>query len=167
MSADDQPAQARPEPDDHGPPPIWERWAATGLSIAEDVLYVGVGVVLVLLAAGLLVRAVIDFVPSLGDLSGEDALKVLSTTLLVLILAELLFTVVQWLRDHVVRITPYLVVALTAAVRRILLITATEKVNPGVTTDQFGLALVELGLLTVLVAVLVALMIWMRRAGIR
>lgn len=136
------------------------RKAARLLEVGEDLLYVSAGLVLVLLAAALLIAGVRDFAGGAGKLGiAASSFKLLGTALLVLIIAELLATMIVWLRDHTLPPDPFLMVALTAAVRRILLITAQDKLVPDTTPDLLRLALLELAILTVLVFLFVAALI--------
>jgi len=141
----------------------WERRLGGVLSIAEDVLYAVVGVVLVVLAATILVSGAITFVDDVGGDAVKASITLLSQALLALIVVELLYTVVVWLRDHVLRPDPFLLVAITAAVRRFLLITAQEKIGGDVTNAEYRLALLEAGVLVVLVVSFSALLIWLWR----
>jgi uncharacterized membrane protein (DUF373 family) len=141
----------------------WERRLGGALSIAEDVLYAIVGAVLVVLAATILVSGAITFVDEVGEDAVKASIAMLSQALLALIVVELLYTVVVWLRDHVLRPDPFLLVAITAAIRRFLLITAQEKLGGDVTNAEYRLALLEAGVLVVLVVSFSALLIWLWR----
>ena len=145
------------------PPTVFERVAARALGVAEDVVYAGIGVILLLLSIAILVSGILTFVRDVGEHAIAASVVLLSTSLLSLIVVELLYTVVVWLRDHVLRPDPFLIVAITAAVRRILLITAQEKLGI-VDPESYRLAMLELGLLTVLVVGFTAVLIALRRA---
>lgn len=171
MSGEETETRApRPTPDprsgpgEQGEAPVeWERRLGGTLSIAEDVLYAIVGAVLVVLAATILVSGAVTFVDEVGEDAAKASIAMLSQALLALIVIELLYTVVVWLRDHVLRPDPFLLVAITAAVRRFLLITSQEKLASDVTNAEYRLALLEAGVLVVLVVAFSALLIWLWR----
>jgi hypothetical protein len=76
---------------------------------------------------------------------------------------EILYTVQVSLREHTLAPEPFLVVGLIAGIRRILVLTAefSEMVEEG--GDTFRNAMLELGLLTVLVLALVGALAMLRR----
>lgn len=104
------------------------------LEHAQDVLTVGIGVVLLALAAVILVSGVAEFVHSLSVarvLSAQSitaaAVALLDEVLLVLILIEILHTVVLSLRSHRLIAQPFIVVGLVAVIREILFVLTGEK----------------------------------------
>jgi uncharacterized membrane protein (DUF373 family) len=142
------------------PPNRSERW----LTLAETVLYTVIAVLLAVAAFVLLGAASIDFLTALGEGSiGRATLEMLNQLLLVLMLAELLYTVRASLREHTLIAEPFLVIGLIAGVRRVLVITA-EAWNLGEAhPDQFMRAMLELGLLTVMTLVIVVSIVLLRR----
>ncbi|HSL47655.1 MAG TPA: phosphate-starvation-inducible PsiE family protein [Candidatus Deferrimicrobiaceae bacterium] len=144
-------------------PPVRER-IAQGFTHVEDVLYVGIGVVLAAAAVAMLVSAATVFARSLaaGGLGGS-IVGVLDQLLLILMMIEILYTVQVSFREHVLVPEPFVLVALIAAVRRILVITA----EFGTLMEQgeavFRYAMIELGLLTVMTGVLVACLVGLRK----
>lgn len=144
-------------------PPVRER-IAQGFTHVEDVLYVGLGVVLAAAAVAMLVSAATVFARSLaaGGLAGS-IVGVLDQLLLILMMIEILYTVQVSFREHVLVPEPFVLVALIAAVRRILVITA----EFGTLMEQgeavFRYAMIELGLLTVMTGVLVACLVGLRK----
>jgi len=98
---------------------------AQGFTKIEDVLYVGLGVVLTAGGVALLVNAVIHFVRSLlGGAIGPSVVTVLDQLLLILMIIEILYTVQVSFRERVLVPEPFVLVALIAGVRHILVITA-------------------------------------------
>jgi len=83
----------------------------------------------------------------------------LNDVLLVLMLVELLHTVRISLRAHQLVPEPFLIVGLIAAIRRVLVITAEQGSAVASQAPSFRLAMVELGLLTILILALVAALI--------
>ena len=137
-----------------------ERW----LTAAEDVLYVGIALLLLLAAVALLLTAAIEFSVEIGrETIGEQTLHMLNELLLVLMIVELFHTVRVSLREHTLVPEPFLIVGLIAGVRRVLIITA-EAWHLGETDpSQFERAMVELGLLTVMTLAIVVSIILLRR----
>jgi hypothetical protein len=132
----------------------------------EDVVYVGLAVILAALALGLLVEAGMAFWSAVvgGELGARVAL-LLDRLLLILMVVEILYTVQVSLREHTLMPEPFLVVGLIAGIRRILVLTAefSDMLLEG--GDTFRNAMIELALLTFLVvALVIALAVLRRRA---
>lgn len=136
---------------------------ATAFTWLEDVVYVGLGVLLALAAAGLLVHGGIGLVRALPRLDVQAVVALLDQILLALMIVELLYTVKVSFREHAVIAEPFLLVALIAAVRRILVITAEFSAQTRPDDRLFRQVMAELGLLTVLVVALVASVVILRR----
>ena len=137
---------------------------ATGFTWLEDVIYVALGLLLALSAIGLIVHGGIDLVRAL--LAGFEVraiVALLDQILLALMIVELLYTVKVSFREHAVMAEPFLLVALIAAVRRILVITAEFSAQARPDDRLFRQVMSELGLLTVLVLALVASVVILRR----
>ena len=138
---------------------------AQGFTTVEDVLYVGLGVVLSVAGIALLVNAAVEFTRRLtGGGVPATVASVLDQLLLVLMIIEILYTVQVSFRQHVLVPEPFVLVALIAAVRRILVITA----EFGSLMGQRGegavrYAMIELGLLTVMAGVLVGCLVGLRK----
>jgi uncharacterized membrane protein (DUF373 family) len=139
-------------------------WIARGFSRFEDVVYIGLSLLLAALAVGLLVDAGAMFFRSVT--AGEFAQRVtplLDRLLLILMVVEILYTVQVSLREHTLVPEPFLVVGLIAAIRRILVLTAEFSEMIKVGGDVFRNAMLELGLLTALVVGLVIALTLLRR----
>ena len=132
------------------------RWLSTGFSLIEDILYVGLGLLLAGVAGALLITEVIYFIQYISARAlSENVVLLLDRVLLIIIFAEVLYTVQVSLRQHVLQPGPFLVVGLIAVTRRILVLTAEL---PKMAKESEGLlhnALLELAMLTVLTLVLV------------
>ena len=127
-----------------------------GLSLVEDAVYVGLGVLLAIVAVALLIIALKGAVTSiLGASLGNNIVDLLDQILLVLLIVELLYTVQVSFREHGLLAEPFLIVALIAVIRRVLVITAQIPKLPESTEMVFRHAMWELGLMTVMIAVLV------------
>lgn len=144
-------------PGDHGPQPgsLRSRLSGDVLRTVEAWIYLAVAAVLVVLAGTVLVAELIEFVDAATAGSLRDgALGLLDTVLLVLMIVEILHTVGISLREHTLVPEPFLVVGLIAAIRRILVITAEQAAPSAAEATSFRLAMMELGLLTVLIVAL-------------
>jgi phosphate starvation-inducible membrane PsiE len=130
---------------------------ARGFGHFEDVVYVGLGLLLAYSAGALLVtggKALWASVVAGAPASG--IIELLDRTLLILMIVELLYTVQVSFRAHALMPKPFLVVGLIAATRRILVVTAefsrvVEKPDPA----MFHNAMIEIALLTGMVLALV------------
>ena len=136
---------------------------STAFTWLEDVVYVALGILLALSAIGLLVHGGIDLVRALPRLDVRAVVALLDQILLALMIVELLYTVKVSFREHTLVAEPFLLVALIAAVRRILVITAEFSAQTRPDDRLFRQVLAELGLLTVLVLALVASVVILRR----
>jgi uncharacterized membrane protein (DUF373 family) len=125
---------------------------------------VGLGVVLAAGGVALLVSAAIYFARSLlGGAIGASVVAVLDQLLLILMMIEILYTVQVSFREHVLVPEPFVLVALIAAVRRILVITAEFGTLSEQGESAFRYAMIELGLLTVMIGVLVTCLVGLRK----
>jgi len=89
----------------------------------------------------------------------------LDRILLALMIVELLYTVQVSFREHTLVPEPFVLVALIATVRRILVITAEFGAQTDVDQAHFRLVMLELALLTVLIVVLVGSLVTLRRSA--
>ena len=131
-------------------------WIARAFSRVEDVVYVALGLLLAASAIALLVSAGVTFARTVaaGQIAGS-LVAILDQLLLVLMIVEILYTVQISFREHALMAEPFLVVGLIAGIRRVLVITAElSKVAQG-DPAAFRNAMLELGLLTVLILALV------------
>jgi uncharacterized membrane protein (DUF373 family) len=97
-----------------------------GLTRFEDVLYASVGLLLAAAGVLVLVGTVSGLVRQLHHRAGavDVAVLVLDRVLLLLIVAELLYTLRFVVRTHEIAVEPFLYIGLIAVVRRILIVTA-------------------------------------------
>ena len=91
----------------------------------EDLVYIGLGLLLAGSAVGLLVTTIVHFGSSVfaGDFAVQ-IIPLLDRILLILLIVELLYTVQVSFQQHAVSPEPFLLVGLIAAIRRVLIITA-------------------------------------------
>jgi uncharacterized membrane protein (DUF373 family) len=138
---------------------------ARAFTLVEDVVYIGIGVLLTFSALVLLVngalglwRATMEGAPLPG------VINLLDRTLLVLMLVELLYTVQVSFREHTLLPEPFLIVGLIAATRRILVVTAEFSITgKDGAPDKFRNGMLEIALLTLMTVALVASLLMLRR----
>lgn len=138
------------------------------LSSVEDIVYVGLGLLLTVAALTLLVIALKSIVLALWNRAlGGQIVNLLDQILLILLVIELLYTVQVSFRERGLIAEPFLVVALIAVIRRILVLTAEVPKLPEAGDVVFRHAMLELGVLTVMVLVLVGSLIMLQKYGKR
>ena len=140
-------------------------WVAKVFSWVEDVVYVGLGVLLAGCALTLLASGALEFWHHLLARSlSENIVKVLDRLLLILLIIEVMYTVQVSFREHSLAPEPFLIVGLIAVVRRLLVLTAElpqvlEKADPLI----FRQVSIELALLAFMIVALVASLVLLRR----
>ena len=140
---------------------------ARAFTRVEDVVYIGLGVLLGLSAAALLVNVAIGLGRSvLAGAPAQSIVDLLDRMLLILMIVELLYTVQVSFREHTLVPEPFLIVGLIAVTRRILVVTAQfatifEKGND----SAFKSAMIEFALLTLMVIALVVSLRILRKPG--
>jgi uncharacterized membrane protein (DUF373 family) len=140
------------------------RVVSVAFSAVQDVVYVALGVLLAVTAGIMLVQGAIDLARTATEgMDVRAVVSVLDRILLALMVVELLYTVQVSFREHALVPEPFLLVALIAAVRRMLVITAEFSAQEGIDEKLFRHVMWELGLLTVLVVVLVASLVILRK----
>ncbi len=136
----------------------------SAFSRLQDVVYGFLGILLFVSAVALLARGAIDLARAVPQgVNARAIVSLLDVILLALMVIELLYTVQVSLRAHALVAEPFLLVALIASVRRILVITAEFGAQAQPADEHFRQVMVELALLTVLVLVLVASVVILRR----
>lgn len=150
-----------------GPPesarPQARVWVARAFTAVEDIVYIGLGLLLTGSALTLLVTGVIDYVEHVRAGKPHN-IELLDRILLILLIVELLYTVQVSFREHALVPEPFLLVGLISAIRRVLVLTAEfgEFRGTEVSAQQF---VIELAVLTVLIVALVASLILLRKSG--
>jgi uncharacterized membrane protein (DUF373 family) len=133
----------------------------------EDVVYVGLGLLLAGCSLALLVSGLIIFGQNLmaGSLT-TNIVSLLDRVLLILLVVELLYTVQVSFREHALVPEPFLLVGLIAGIRRVLLLTAELAHVQEQSEAVFRHFIVELLTLTVLiVALVISLVLLRKRSG--
>ena len=131
-------------------------WLSLGFSLIEDIVYVGLGLLLASVAAALLVMEIVYFGQYIfGGVLSENIVMLLDRILLIIIFVEVLYTVQVSFRQRILQPGPFLVVGLIAVTRRILVLTAEIPKLIKENGQVFYNAMIELGLLTLLIVALV------------
>ena len=140
-------------------------WIARAFTLVEDVVYLGLGVLLAGIVLTLLVTGFLRFAESLlNDSLGDSIVRLLDRILLILLIVELLYTVQVSFREHALIPEPFLLVGLISAIRRVLILTA-EFGATGPKPEAADLFIIELGVLTVLILALVICLVLLRKKG--
>ena len=140
----------------------WPLTAAKILNQAESAVLILIGLVLVALAVLLLWTSASSMLDALRENKiSHEAIEILNSVLLVMMTMEIVYTVAISLQSHTLVAEPFLIIGTIAAIRRMLVITATStetEHDPAL----FHNTLVELGLLAATVIAL-AVAIWVLR----
>ena len=137
---------------------------ALGFTLVEDVVYLSLALLLAAGAIGLVAHTARIFGQVLAEGTlATGAIAVLDRVLLVLMVVELLYTVQVSFREHKIAPEPFLLVAMIASVRRIIVLNADmgETVKRG--GEAFRSAMIETGVLTAVVLAMVAALVFLRR----
>ena len=142
-------------------------WIARGFTIVEDVVYIGLGVLLAASAVALLVNSFSGFVGAIREGNMANVvISLLDRMLLILLIVELLYTVQVSIRQHSIVPEPFLLLGVIAAIRRVLVITAEFGHVPQLPAETLQRFVYELIVLTFLVLALVISLILLRRHGV-
>ena len=142
-------------------------WAARAFTLVEDVVYLGLGVLLAGSSIALLISGVISFGQSLiGGSLTSNIVPLLDRILLILLVVELLYTVQVSFREHSLIPEPFLLVGLIAAIRRVLVLTAEFAQVHEQTEAIFKHFVIELVVLTFLIIALVVSLVLLRKRGL-
>jgi uncharacterized membrane protein (DUF373 family) len=156
---------AEPTPPNATAPATPSRGLLSGLVHFEEALYAAVGILLAVAAVLVLVGTVHELWHAISTSAGavDTGVAVLDRVLLLLIIAELAYTLRFVLRTHTIAVEPFLFIGLIAVVRRILIVTAQFERLPsgGRLLTNF---LFELGLLGFLALALAIAVRLVRRA---
>jgi len=127
---------------------------------SEDLIYAIVGILLILTGLFLLFTAMQTLILEFRD--GDyikEALHVIDRILLTIMVVEILYTVRVSIQSHVLCAEPFLVVALIAAVRRILVIS----VESAYMLEKFKYHMIEIGILGALIFIFVLSIILLKK----
>ena len=136
------------------------------LAVLETAIYLTVGAFLVVAAAFLLIGTVGDLRHAIhADVNSVSiGVLVLDRVLLMLIVAELVYTLNLVMHTHRLSAAPFLYIGLIAVVRRTLIVTASIESLPA-SGRALTNVLLQLGLLSVLAVSLAVAIYLVRRSG--
>jgi uncharacterized membrane protein (DUF373 family) len=135
-----------------------------GLSGVEDIAYIGVGLLLAISALDLLWSGVKSVVSGLLAKSlNTEIPNLLDQVLLILLVVELMYTVQVSFRAHGLEAEPFIVVALIASVRTVVVIGAELAKLPQANEQVFRHSIIVLALLTVMVVAFVGSLIMLQK----
>ena len=141
-------------------------WIARAFTVVEDVVYVGLGLLLAACAMALLIAGGVSFVKDVAAAPfASGVIGLLDHILLILLVVELLYTVQVSFREHALVPEPFLLVGLIAGIRRVLVLTAEFGEVQGRTETEFRHFVIELAVLTVLVVALTISLFLLRKSG--
>ncbi|WP_407543454.1 phosphate-starvation-inducible PsiE family protein (plasmid) [Deinococcus radiomollis] len=138
--------------------------AGTLLQRVEHLLYRAAAFLLVVAAVALLVTAVLETLSTWTSGVDQAIVRLLDRVLLALMLAEITYTLSQAERTHTLTATPFLVIGIIAAVRRMLIVTAESVGRTDLHSSVFMGGLAELGVLAVTILVFTLAMRWQASA---
>lgn len=141
-------------------------WVASAFTAVEDIVYIGLGLLLAGSSIALLVSGMITFGQNLmaRTLTG-NIVPLLDRILLILLVVELLYTVQVSFREHGLIPEPFLLVGLIAAIRRVLVLTAEFAHVANEPETVFKHFITELVVLTVLIVALVFSLVLLQKRG--
>ncbi|MCA1594418.1 MAG: phosphate-starvation-inducible PsiE family protein [Acidobacteria bacterium] len=150
----------------HESPQSSRAWVARAFTAVEDIVYIGLGLLLGGSSLVLLVSGMISFGQNLvaGSLT-TNIVALLDRILLILLVVELLYTVQVSFREHGLIPEPFLLVGLIAGIRRVLVLTAEFAQVHDKPDATFQHLIVELVVLTFLIVALVIALVLLRKRG--
>ena len=126
----------------------------------EDFIYIVIGALLLFTSLFLIYNIVISF---FHFSQAEDTIRwvveIIDKTLLLLMIVEIFYTLRVSFKEHVLNAEPFLIVALIAAIRRILVISVETAYIP----ERFDHHMIEISILGLLIFIFVVSFIILRR----
>ena len=129
---------------------------------AEQIIYGIAALVLVGGALALLVDAMVGFVDSVGDDVVAASTELLSVLLLVFVFVELLGAVRVTMRERRLIAEPFLLVGIIASIKEIVVVAGAERPEDE-GWQEFGEAMIEVGVLALVILVLAISALLLRR----
>jgi uncharacterized membrane protein (DUF373 family) len=139
-----------------------DRLGERGLMWAEQLIYGIAAVVLVAGAFALLVDAIVGFVGDVGEDVVRAATELLSVLLLVFVFVELLSAVRVTIRERRLLAEPFLLVGIIASIKEIVVVAGAERPEEE-GWQEFGVAMIEIGVLASVILVLSISSLLLRR----
>ncbi len=150
-------------PDEEHETPTHVRLGNRALVLVEDLVYVSIAVLLAAGAVVLVVQAGVELVQGIGA-SGSDALlETLDAILLVFIFVELLYAVRITLKERQIVAEPFLIAGILVCIKEIIVLSVKAPADYIDKGPEFARAMVEIGLLGVLILLLSGAAVVLRR----
>jgi hypothetical protein len=144
----------------------WPNVAAYYLGRAESAVLVLIGCVLVVLALLMLEQSVVQLFHAASEgRVHEEAIEILDGVLLVMMTMEIVYTVAISLEAHALVAEPFLIIGAIAAIRRMLVITATSTKDEHGNPEVFRNTLIELALLSLIVISMAYAIVLLRKSA--
>ena len=141
-------------------------WVARAFTLVEDVVYIGLGLLLAGSSIVLLGTGMVSFAQGLVSATlTSNIVGLLDRILLILLFVELLYTVQVSFREHTLTPEPFILVGLIAAIRRVLVLTAEFGELHDKPDAVFQHFIAELAVLTLLIVTLVLSLFLLRKTG--
>ena len=137
------------------------RWLTTALTGVEDLVYLGVGLVLIGIAIAALYHTVTDLIES-HDSFSTTVTTAVNGVLFVVIVLEIFRTIVAHLEGGGFQLRPFLIIGIISAVRHVLLVGAQTISNQ---STEFNHAQIELGVNAGVALVLVIALVLLHHSG--
>ena len=112
-----------------------------GFYLGEDLAYHVIAVILFIAAGSIIGIAVMNFLRGFNII---NILSMVNDVLLVIIIMEILSTVLIYLTERRISLTPFLLIGLISSIRRILMVGALMSANESMTDLQFQHSIKEL-----------------------
>lgn len=130
------------------------------LSFVEDVIYIIVALLLTASAILLIYNEFISFPEFFkAENQVQTIIEIISKTLLLVMVLEILYTVRITIKEHVLCSEPFLIVGLIAAIRRILIIS----VETAYFQEKISMYMLEIGVLSGMILVFVVSIVLLKR----
>ena len=137
-------------------------WLLSGLTTLEDLVYLGVALVLIGIATAGLYNTIEHLINSNGQAFGTVATNAVNGVLFVVIVLEIFRTLVDHLEGGGFQLRPFLIIGVISAVRQILLVGALSISNQ---TTEFNHSMIALGVNAGVALVLVIALVLLHRTG--
>ncbi len=153
---------ARMTEDKHDPP-ARVRLGNRALVVVEDVVYVSIAALLAVGSLVLVVRAGIELFDGAQQKGAEALIDTLDAILLVFIFVELLYAVRITLKERQIVAEPFLIAGILVCIKEIVVLAVKAPTDYLEKGPEFARAMVEVGLLGVLVLVLAGTTVLLRK----
>ncbi len=121
------------------------------LLIMDDIVHVVVAIALL----GAAIMMILYTIVNLRSLQLQSILMVINDVLLVLIIMEVLWTVLRYLKRQKFSLNPFLAIGIISSIRRILVIGAQMSIGEMHDLDKVKVLFIELGINTGIILVLI------------